>query len=418
MRGNPDTAQNRVQPVLERGRGAAARRAPASRSPSSATPAPLAGAADDQQRPRARPRAVAADHLPDPADRLRRVRRGRHARAARPSRPCSASGGLAALASHLVHASDATSSVMLLMGMAVGVDYSLFYLKREREERRAGHTHRDALERAAATSGRAVLVSGITVLIAMAGMLLTGIEGLRLDRRRRDARRVHRDGRLADGAAGAARHASATRSRRAGSARPQSRARACGTRCCGPVLRLPRAGGARRQRRCWCCWRCRRWACTRRCSAPATCRTASRSCAPTRRSRRPSPGARRRRWWSFAAATSTRPRRSARDRATRAAGARQRPGRASRSRCTFNRDHTVAQILAPARRQRQRQRVDAARCRRCATGCFRRASASCRARPSRSPARRPAPRLQHPDQAAASRSCSRSCSGSRSCCCW
>ncbi len=81
-------------------------------------------------------------------------------------------GGLAAIASHVVHASEATSSVMLLMGMAVGVDYSLFYLKREREERRAGHS--DALGRAAATSGRAVLASGITVLIAMAGMLLSG----------------------------------------------------------------------------------------------------------------------------------------------------------------------------------------------------------------------------------------------------
>jgi uncharacterized membrane protein YdfJ with MMPL/SSD domain len=82
------------------------------------------------------------------------------------------SGGLAAIASHVVHASDSTSSVMLLMGMAVGVDYSLFYLKREREERRAGLTHRSALERAAATSGRAVFASGLTVLIAMAGMLL------------------------------------------------------------------------------------------------------------------------------------------------------------------------------------------------------------------------------------------------------
>jgi RND superfamily putative drug exporter len=81
-------------------------------------------------------------------------------------------GGLAAVASHFVHASDATSSVMLLMGMAVGVDYSLFYLKREREERSAGHD--DALQRAAATSGRAVLASGITVMIAMAGMLLSG----------------------------------------------------------------------------------------------------------------------------------------------------------------------------------------------------------------------------------------------------
>jgi RND superfamily putative drug exporter len=85
-----------------------------------------------------------------------------------------ASGGLAALASHVAHASGATSSVMLLMGMAVGVDYSLFYVKREREERRNGLAHRDALERAAATSGHAVLVSGITVLIAMSGMLLTG----------------------------------------------------------------------------------------------------------------------------------------------------------------------------------------------------------------------------------------------------
>ena len=83
-----------------------------------------------------------------------------------------AAGGLAAAASHLFHASGATSSVMLLMGMAVGVDYSLFYLKREREERRGGRT--DSLDRAAATSGRAVLVSGITVLIAMAGMLLSG----------------------------------------------------------------------------------------------------------------------------------------------------------------------------------------------------------------------------------------------------
>jgi uncharacterized membrane protein YdfJ with MMPL/SSD domain len=83
-------------------------------------------------------------------------------------------GGLAAVASHLVHASGATNSVMLLMGMAVGVDYSLFYLKREREERRAGYGHREALARAAGTSGQAVLISGITVIIAMAGMLLTG----------------------------------------------------------------------------------------------------------------------------------------------------------------------------------------------------------------------------------------------------
>jgi RND superfamily putative drug exporter len=82
--------------------------------------------------------------------------------------------GLAQLASHLAHASDATQSVMLLMGMAVGVDYSLFYLKREREEHAAGHQGHDGLYRAAATSGQAVLISGFTVLIAMAGMLFAG----------------------------------------------------------------------------------------------------------------------------------------------------------------------------------------------------------------------------------------------------
>jgi uncharacterized membrane protein YdfJ with MMPL/SSD domain len=85
-----------------------------------------------------------------------------------------ASVGLSAVASHVFHASDATQSVILLMGMAVGVDYSLFYLKREREERAAGHQGHDALYRAAATSGQAVLISGFTVLIAMAGMLFAG----------------------------------------------------------------------------------------------------------------------------------------------------------------------------------------------------------------------------------------------------
>ena len=64
--------------------------------------------------------------------------------------------------------------MLLLVGLAVGVDYSLFYLKREREERAAGKSHRAALEAAAATSGRSVLISGVTVMIAMAGMLFSG----------------------------------------------------------------------------------------------------------------------------------------------------------------------------------------------------------------------------------------------------
>jgi RND superfamily putative drug exporter len=69
---------------------------------------------------------------------------------------------------------EAISSVVLLIGLAVGVDYSMFYLRREREERAAGRSEEAALEAAAATSGRAVLVSGITVIAAMAGMYFGG----------------------------------------------------------------------------------------------------------------------------------------------------------------------------------------------------------------------------------------------------
>ncbi|MEZ0076568.1 MMPL family transporter [Planotetraspora sp. GP83] len=82
--------------------------------------------------------------------------------------------GLLALTSHLLHVDSATSNVMLLIGLAVGVDYSLFYIMREREERAKGRDKRRAIEIAAATSGRAVLISGITVIVAMAGMFLTG----------------------------------------------------------------------------------------------------------------------------------------------------------------------------------------------------------------------------------------------------
>jgi RND superfamily putative drug exporter len=82
--------------------------------------------------------------------------------------------GLTALFSHLLRVDESISSVILLIGLAVGVDYSLFYLRREREERRGGRTPADALQTAAATSGRAVLVSGLTVMTAMAGMFLMG----------------------------------------------------------------------------------------------------------------------------------------------------------------------------------------------------------------------------------------------------
>ncbi|MFE9006139.1 MMPL family transporter [Streptomyces sp. NPDC007875] len=80
--------------------------------------------------------------------------------------------GLSSLASHVLPETSAVSNVILLMGMAVGVDYSLFYLKREREERRKGKSHLDAIEIAAETSGHTVVVSGTTVIVAMAGLYL------------------------------------------------------------------------------------------------------------------------------------------------------------------------------------------------------------------------------------------------------
>ena len=82
--------------------------------------------------------------------------------------------GLLSLTSQIWHVDEGAQIVMLLIGLAVGVDYSLFYLKREREERAKGAGPVDALDIAAATSGRSVLISGITVVVAMAGMFLTG----------------------------------------------------------------------------------------------------------------------------------------------------------------------------------------------------------------------------------------------------
>jgi len=82
--------------------------------------------------------------------------------------------GLTELFSHVLHVYSGISSVILCIGLAVGIDYSLFYLRREREERAHGRTPADALRVAAATSGRAVLVSGLTVMIAMTGFFLMG----------------------------------------------------------------------------------------------------------------------------------------------------------------------------------------------------------------------------------------------------
>jgi uncharacterized membrane protein YdfJ with MMPL/SSD domain len=82
--------------------------------------------------------------------------------------------GLVFVTSNVFHIDHSVFSVMLLIGLAVGVDYSLFYIRREREERAAGKNAKAALEAAAATSGRSVLISGLTVIVAVAGMFLAG----------------------------------------------------------------------------------------------------------------------------------------------------------------------------------------------------------------------------------------------------
>ncbi len=82
--------------------------------------------------------------------------------------------GLLGPISQIFPLEEQIASVVLLVGLAVGVDYSMFYVRREMEERDAGKDPEAALQAAAATSGRAVLISGFTVMIAMAGMFITG----------------------------------------------------------------------------------------------------------------------------------------------------------------------------------------------------------------------------------------------------
>jgi RND superfamily putative drug exporter len=83
--------------------------------------------------------------------------------------------GLVALVSQLTPVAGGIKNLVLLVGLAVGVDYSLFYLRRAREARAAGHGVNASVEAAAATSGRAVLVSGLTVMVSMAGMYFAGV---------------------------------------------------------------------------------------------------------------------------------------------------------------------------------------------------------------------------------------------------
>jgi len=81
---------------------------------------------------------------------------------------------LLAVPGHWLPVGQSSSEVVLLIGMAVGIDYTLFYLRREREERANGASVAEAVRTAARTSGRAIVVSGLTVMIALSGLFLTG----------------------------------------------------------------------------------------------------------------------------------------------------------------------------------------------------------------------------------------------------
>jgi RND superfamily putative drug exporter len=86
--------------------------------------------------------------------------------------------GLLGPLSQLFPVEDSAKTVVLLIGMAVGVDYALFFVVRSRAERKRGATIEQALDKTLRTSGRAVVVSGATVAIAMAGMYLVGVRTL------------------------------------------------------------------------------------------------------------------------------------------------------------------------------------------------------------------------------------------------
>ncbi|WP_068400686.1 MMPL family transporter [Kribbia dieselivorans] len=82
--------------------------------------------------------------------------------------------GLAGPLSQIMPLEPSALNLILVLGMAVGVDYSLFYLKREREERRRGRSARDAVLIAAQTSGHSIIVSGLAVALSLTGLAIMG----------------------------------------------------------------------------------------------------------------------------------------------------------------------------------------------------------------------------------------------------
>ncbi|MFF2025893.1 MMPL family transporter [Streptomyces sp. NPDC058171] len=86
---------------------------------------------------------------------------------------------LIAVLERWVAVNSAVTSMILLIGIAVGVDYSLFYLRRAREERAAGHGVAESLRIASRTSGQVIVVSGVTVIVCLCGLLFSGLDVFR-----------------------------------------------------------------------------------------------------------------------------------------------------------------------------------------------------------------------------------------------
>ena len=80
--------------------------------------------------------------------------------------------GITTLVSHPYPLVDFYTVMVELMGLAVGIDYSLFILSRFRNERKAGRSKLDAIAWASNTTGRAVFYAGVTVVLYLAGLVL------------------------------------------------------------------------------------------------------------------------------------------------------------------------------------------------------------------------------------------------------
>ncbi|HWM64283.1 MAG TPA: MMPL family transporter [Solirubrobacterales bacterium] len=85
------------------------------------------------------------------------------------------SGGLIVLLANVIDVPDWTTAVSGLIGIGVGIDYSLLVLTRFRAAMNAGKDRHDAVVEAVTTAGRSVIIAGCTVVIAVLGLFLTGL---------------------------------------------------------------------------------------------------------------------------------------------------------------------------------------------------------------------------------------------------